>query len=467
MIDNTHEESDKQGQQERRCWFYCPFNLGGLAIVNVLAFYSYLFWDSILSSGPALIGSRVDPLFLRGDRFMDWINTLHSAALLTPYGLESQVAMPVYGPLTYVLLAPLARSFGGIVGHPVLARILWLGITAVIVTCVALNLHRTRRLIDPGARDKYDHLLLAILLSYPFLFAFDRGNLELITFCFVSWYVARTIRSQVKGGSQGSINGLVSNLILAFAVSIKPYTLLFVALLLVDGQHSRVDQLKQCAIAIIQVVLMTLALSLASLLTLYRGNLLRGASEFMFWQQQFRLSYIIGGSGDRFFCSPYVLLKKLIINAGVSSQLMSAYYRIYPVVGLVIVVCVFVVAWRYVRLYSVPSIMLNAISFGLLVIPYNANEYKAIYFLIPFSLGFSVAKSAIRHVSSSGQGIFGRLGVTPITVSAGLAFFMLINRYGLIGDNLLASLFTSLLLIAFPFLFISSFMRMTPLGLGW
>jgi hypothetical protein len=52
-----------------------------LLLTNSLSLYLYLFWDSLVKGMPALSGGPADPLFIKADRFMDWINTLHSAGL--------------------------------------------------------------------------------------------------------------------------------------------------------------------------------------------------------------------------------------------------------------------------------------------------------------------------------------------------------------------------------------------------
>lgn len=441
-----------------------PFDFSGLAIINVLALYGYLFWDSFESAVPALVGDRVDPLFLRGDRFMDWVNTLRSAALATPYGLEHQVAMPVYGPFTYALLAPFARSLDGM-GHPqVMARLVWVGITGVVVICSVINLHRARVLLDAGAAHVAGSLLLPVLCAYPFLFAFDRGNLELITLCLVCWYVTRTIRSQLAGSQAHTRGQLVSNLILVLAVSIKPYTLLFVALLLNGPDRTKIVQLRRCVVSLIQVVLMALVLAVASLLVLYRGNLIKGVSEMMFWQNQFKLAYVIGGSGDRFFCSPYVFGKKLLASYGVPDMIMTGFYHLYPWLALAVLACMLLVTWQFVCRNPHPSVILAVASFCLLLFPLNANEYKAVYFLIPFSLGFAAVAEDGRRACASTNHRSGVFGLTPITATAGLSFIMLVNRYGLLGNNEVASMLTSLLLSVFPVLFLGSFKRIPSAG---
>ena len=84
--------------------------------------------------------------------------------------------------------------------------------------------------------------------------------------------------------------------------------------------------------------------------------------------------------------------------------------------------------------------------------------------MIPFVLGFTAVTESSHESVAAGQNAPGIFGLTPITATAGLSFLMLVNRYGLLGDNELASLLTSLFLSFFPVLFLCSFRRYPSLG---
>lgn len=463
----TGTEGDGQGwpESQRKLQSASFFQL--FIAINVIALYGYLFWDSISTQVPALVGGSADVLFLKDDRFMDWVNTLRSAGLSLPYGLQGQVAMPVYPPFTYALLRPLATLLVSSASDVELAKLAWIGVTAIVLLAVCRNVERLRFALHPQPSGKAPlQLLIIVLVSYPFLFAFDRGNLELVTFALISWFAVRQLSPGSDHSSLGGSQSLVrSSLILAVAAAIKPYTFLFVCLSAVapasGSRRQRVERLLRLSLCSFAFVLL---LSLISLLWLYQGDLAQGISDYRHWQQLFMVNYIVGGVGDQFFSSPYVAIKMDLLKLGAPASAMLGFIRIYPLVSLAVSVAVLFKTFRLRQ--ADPVVMLTAICFCLLVFPYNANEYKAVYLLLPFLVFYqSTDHSYNLHPAAedfsgakapSNTGALSPWRWSPTAVSITLCFGLLLNRYGLTGDRLLASLIASVLLMVFPVLFLLS-----------
>lgn len=434
--------------------------LNALLFTNITSLYLYLFWDSLVRGMPALSGGPADPLFVKLDRFKDWINTLHSAGMTRPYGLEGQVAMPVYGPVTYAALKPLALALNLIPSSIELSRILWLGITGMVLISLLRNVQMIRAALHPGEQSVSPLLLAStILLGYPFLFAFDRGNLELITLGLVGWYLALICREREEPAPETrqffSISR--SDFVLALAVCIKPYTLLFAICSARQGPSDMRNQLLQVARVFTRILGLAIVLSIFSLAVLYKGDIAFGYREFSHWQKEFRAEYVIGIAGDKFFSSPYIAIKSIMFWVSSPDWLRSLFVKIYPVTALAYCAAAFLVIFRspFRGTWNRDglAIMLTTIVATLLLFPFNANEYKAIYALLPFTIAYGGSRKETD----------GALIPTPLSrsnalrapsLAIALCFVLLVNRYGLTGNGTLASLISSIAVALFPMLLI-------------
>jgi hypothetical protein len=85
-----------------------------------------------------------------------------------------------------------------------------------------------------------------------------------------------------------------------------------------------------------------------------------------------------------------------------------------------------------------------------MLFPFNANEYKAIYALLPFTIAYrgpETSSDALISQSPSGEGL-----IRAQSLAIALCFVLLVNRYGLLGIGTLASLLSSVAVALFPLL---------------
>ena len=151
------------------------------------------------------------------DRFNDWHNSVAQAASLNPYN-HIDSALATYLPFTYVLLKVS-------VGYSALTSIsIFLFISvALLVLAVGFTLILVR---PPHIESKTDYLkdilLLvgACLLSYPALFALDRGNIDL-------WIGLLSTIFVVTQRSRFELIGLIG---LSIAIALKGYPIIFLLL---------------------------------------------------------------------------------------------------------------------------------------------------------------------------------------------------------------------------------------------
>jgi hypothetical protein len=156
-----------------------------------------------------------------------------------------------------------------------------------------------------------------------------------------------------------------------------------------------------------------------------------------------------------FFPSPYVALEKLLLKIAAPEWLIGGLFRFYPLAAFAYCTAAFVAIFR-----SLPrrrwmdgglTILLSMIVATLLFFPFNANEYKAVYVLLPFLIAYNVPKGPNPAASAIEPKNPAKL-INPHSVSVGFCFFLLANRYGLIGNKLWASMITSFVIALFPLL---------------
>ena len=158
-------------------------------------------------------------LFMPEDRYNDWHNSVAAAATLDPYYTPRR-ALSVYFPFAYfVFLLGAGLSW-------VANSALFLAVSfGLLVGAVVFTWSRGRpAAVAHGDADAKELalLLLAVLLSYPVLFALDRGNLEVWIASICVFYVA----------ALGTRHEWLGYALLSLAIAVKGYPVAFLALAL-------------------------------------------------------------------------------------------------------------------------------------------------------------------------------------------------------------------------------------------
>ena len=164
-------------------------------------------------------------LFLPSDRFNDWHNSVAQAASLNPYYHPEPAYVATYFPLTYVLL-----KVG--VGHSAITSISIYFFISIALLILTAGLART--LVHTSHIDSNTHclkdivlLVIACLISYPVIFALDRGNIDL-------WIGLLSALFVLTQRTRFDLVGLVS---LSIAIALKGYPAVFLLLLVSDRKY--------------------------------------------------------------------------------------------------------------------------------------------------------------------------------------------------------------------------------------
>ncbi|MEB3200550.1 MAG: hypothetical protein VKK62_08505 [Synechococcaceae cyanobacterium] len=406
--------------------------------INLASIYVMLVLDS-LPLIRRLHNDGVINLFRKGDRFMDWINAIHAAGLSDVYALDLNRANPTYGPLTYLLLRPLAHlslAAGGRMGLEaeqalrLIGSVSWLLVAAgcllftALIASVAQRCQYRVPLRECLFRYPIQGLnLQLILISFPIVFAFDRGNIELVMLPLVSCYVYGVCHG-IRAPSwrlTGQIPGL---LLLAMAASMKPYLLAFALFnpYSASSRLSRSNGLKSLAWVGL-TALISLSLVLLSLALLQHGN--PGMGGYTAALSNYHQIYSMQGAGDQWYLSPYTALRILLTDR-TSLLSLNGFTQLYQVLAAVLGILLLTCALRLQAAWKLRAIVtLTCVCLMIILFPGLANEYKAIYFIIPLLMGLQLGRGF--------EGIAGRTRQLLIS-SLALCMFISLNRYGLLGD---------------------------------
>lgn len=393
----------------------------------------------------------------RHDRFMDWINPIISAGLSNPYSLIGNKANPSYGPLAYLLLRPISgpvtRNASQV--HPNasmnLAGIFTWTLVATasiwITTKMMASIGRAHDRLDFWSnisRGRLDPLCLSyILLSYPTLFAFDRGNLELAMLPIISAYIYCTFH-QIQNQDTSKTKTYPRAILLTVAACIKPYLLIFSLYNPYFISASPTSRSIQKGIR--WILCIGLAAALASLIALsLLSNGQPDIGGLLEAQKNYFTMYVEGDAGNIWYLSPYTLFKKLLLRQDILKSI-QAYTTIYAFLyGLAGVLMLRTALSLKSGLMIRSIVSLSVIILMLLTFPSLSNEYKAVYVVIPVLMGLQ-----IRDANQPGASLYSdRLFI----ISTALCLFISTNRYSLIGDIRATSALSSLVLTVFTIIF--------------
>ncbi len=257
----------------------------------------------------------------------------------------------VYLPFSFVLMIPFAYLGGDA------AQLLWFVLVAGgLGAYVSWGLNFLPRL------DRVWAAIVLTVLTYPFLFAFDRGNIE----AFVTLLFAAAVYAIASGRPD------LAAVAIGTAGALKGDPLAFAVLFLVWGWW------RQLAITAATAAVLTLvSASHYSLNVLHLLPLLRG--DVSGYQNQ----YVIHDGGLAFGCSLFGALKLLIYGLGGGTHAISELLPFYSYSTAVLGLGVVVALWRLpLRLWEQVTLLLLAFD----ALPTVSGDYKLLHLLVPMIL---------------------------------------------------------------------------------
>ena len=256
----------------------------------------------------------------------------------------------VYPPLNFVLMEP----FSWIGNTP--ATVLW-----VIVGAGGLAAFLAVEFDFLHIADRLAISIGLVVFSYPFLFAFDRGNVEI----FVTLALAAGVYCLQRRnfGFSGALFGA--------AGALKVYPIIFLALLLIRRKWIASLTGLVAAALLTQVASALYGFTLPRMVETLNSNV----SIFNYW-------FLVGDGGLAFGNSLFGATKILFTNAGDLEQansLLAVYSWVIPAGFLAAAVAVWLLPlrlWEQVTLLTV----------ALVVLPSSSGDYRLLHFLVPLAL---------------------------------------------------------------------------------
>lgn len=305
-------------------------------------------------------------LFRPDDRFMDFFNAHHVFKAFTYIGQD----LAIYFPFTFLVFYPLSLLSKEVAF--IVFNVLF--VTYIYYFIISFTQSIRQKLDSLG----YHQLIITtIFLSYPFIYCFDRGNLEIIVFIFLSFSIVLFSRKKYA----------LSAVFLAFATGMKLYPAIF-ALLYVKEKRYKELALYICFTAIITAV---------ALCCLHGGFSKNLTVLLQRTQYIYNDSYMM--AGVRQSSSLMATLKILYVQIQSFShvvtftELATFVHWVSPIYSAISFILIFVcsiyislyenIFWKQLMILTLLMILLPAISF----------DYKLIHIFIPLALFFCEKKS--------------------------------------------------------------------------
>jgi hypothetical protein len=361
---------------------------------------AYYYWNSVYLGRGYPYNSYLN---LPEVHFTDYDNMILMCRNLNPYHEGSRSGYPPLANLLYYLFSPYSMRFGYFL--------------FVIPPVIFLAWISKRILGGFSSLQQWLTLIFVLLFSYPFLFTFDRGNLEfylmISTGGFLVWYDAK-----------GAALRNASCFCLAAAIALKIYPALFLLLFVKDRRF--LDLLK--------VLIVCEALTVGSALT-FSGGASAAFSDYLgmlhetdrFVKDQIVLAH--GNSG--IFYGVLVFLKSIGCDSA-AAWFSANYWAI--AIGLLASYSFLIVRMRLTLWAAAIAVVCL-----MCLIPTLSNDYRTLQLLVPMLL-FVGARTA------------GARGGTLITVLLGL--LLIPRNYWILlpdiwpGDIGIGSIITPVILFA-------------------
>ena len=223
-------------------------------------------------------------------------------------------------------------------------------------------------------------ITLALLISYPMLFAISRGNAELAVFAIVLLSISYFIKNEFR----------TALILIMVAIIIKPTSLIFLAIFPLKTllTHWRI-----LAGAFLAGLLIMASLNL---------NILNFMHVYLIMLENYKLAYIYGTGGDLFNNSFFGLLKAGTYlfaqgdSAGRDALIKSISGSYGLIVYLILFACILFVQFaKNIPLSTKVWLLAASIAF----LPHVSPDYRLLYLLIPISL--VLIKEQCSHIENT------------------------------------------------------------------
>jgi hypothetical protein len=323
-----------------------------IAFIVLCGFVASVFFHYVMGNYERLRYPYNTFLFTPADRFADFTVSMRAAKNLDPYITASHPPSLQY-PFVHLLFYLFTLLPSGVA--------LPIYLTVIVVAFVRI----VARSLAPSSRRGYlSEVFILSLLTYPFLFALDRGNVETLVFILLLGFA----RLLTRGRS------LASACLLAIAIAVKVSPVVLVVL------YARERRFREIGVALGGA----LALNMMSL-ACFSGGMMANLSFVLHGSNFDTFSWAFGNTNVvQRGVSLFTMVKILaVLKGAVRSLDMNRVLAVYT--GLALLVFGALAAYTLKvesQLWKAVALMVNA----MLLLPYLSGDYKLLHLFVPMLL---------------------------------------------------------------------------------
>jgi hypothetical protein len=304
-------------------------------------------------------------LFMPGDRFNDFFNTINFSKLLK--NGEFVYNQSMWNPyMPFMNWVCLLFAFGNNYVNFIMYTLI---LITFFATYLFVNIYKENK-------NKIEALFITVILlltSYPLIFLIDRGNLEGLVSIFIGLFLYFYVKNKY----------FIASIILALCVSLKPFAIVFIVLFLSD------KKIKET----LYFGVFSAIFTIGSLAFLPLGL----AENFKYWLvdlNRYDEIYVKGFGGAMYGHTPYNVLHILNSKIGFTGDIsmLKKFYFAFAIISFIIII-IYIVKyekyfWRKVFLLTLSMVWM----------PFISNDYTLISLCYPLVLYFTCEETTMSSI---------------------------------------------------------------------
>jgi len=322
------------------------FKINLLSAIILVGFVFAVFYHYIMGSYLHLGYPLNTFLFDPNDRFMDFF---HSYKLIKGLDIYTQTNyLVLYFPFAYILF-----YLFSLVSNPFVAFGLF---TSIFMIFLVFYNFKFLKCENFNLIQNLKNLFIISFLTYPVLFSFDRGNIEIYVFIFMAIFIYLYLKQ----------NYALSCVFLSFAVAMKLFPVVFLILFFSDKKYKEA----------FFTIFLTIIITLISLF-IFKGSLLHQISILMQNLTLYNRYYIIGNFGLAYSSSLYGALKIILSYTNLLN--MGIFYFCYLLFAVISAPILLFIAYKENDFWKKVTLL----TLIMIIFPQVSADYRLIYIFIP------------------------------------------------------------------------------------
>jgi len=300
-------------------------------------------------------------LFHQADAYGDFFKQLKVAKHIDPSS-SIRTLEGIYLPFSYIILYPFTFIDKG---DPSLSKTAYYTYALIFLLYFMWYVYINLKSINKYSI-RLKHFFVFSFLTYPFLFAIDRGNLEMYSFIFISLFVCLYQNRQILG----------SLIPLALSIAMKGISIVFIVLLINNKKYKE----------IVFLLFMVISFSITSFLA-FTGGILENLIGIVSRTKIYTMDYMFNNWGLGYNSTLYGLIKitlyQIFPKFFNSLNNIKLLYSIYlPCAGFIFLCILAYILFIEKTFWKKMSLII----ISLILLPGMSGDYRLLYLFIPLFL---------------------------------------------------------------------------------